>query len=67
MGDDRVWEGILITPRLRNIVRAAEAAAGAREVDPIDLYRAIRAETGGLATEIVERVRNSGAPPGVVS
>ncbi|MBV8151929.1 MAG: hypothetical protein JO101_07365 [Candidatus Eremiobacteraeota bacterium] len=54
-GDDRVWEGILITPRLRNIVRAAQARAGDRDVQPIDLWHAINLERGGLAAEILAR------------
>ena len=60
-GEDRVWEGILITPRVRNIVRAAEAQAGDRDVQPIDLYRAIRSERGGLAAELLERLRHQSA------
>jgi ATP-dependent Clp protease ATP-binding subunit ClpA len=60
-GEDRVWEGILITPRVRNIVRAAEAEAGDRDVEPIDLYRAIRSERGGLAAELLERLRRQNA------
>lgn len=56
-GEDRVWEGILITPRVRNIVRSAEAHAGERDVQPIDLYRAIRDERGGLAAELLQRLR----------
>ena len=62
MGEDRVWEGILITPRVRNIVRTAEARAGDREVEPIDLYRAIREERGGLASELLERLRGLDQP-----
>jgi ATP-dependent Clp protease ATP-binding subunit ClpA len=57
MGEDRVWEGILITPRVRNIVRIAEERAGDRDVEPIDLYRAIREERGGIASELLERLR----------
>ena len=60
-GEDRVWEGILITPRVRNIVRTAEAQAGDRDVQPIDLYRAIRNERGGLAAELLERLRPQSA------
>lgn len=56
-GEDRVWEGILITPRVRNIVRSAEARAGDRDVQPIDLYEAIREERGGLAAELLQRLR----------
>jgi ATP-dependent Clp protease ATP-binding subunit ClpC len=62
MGEDRVWEGILITPRVRNIVRSAEERAGDRDVEPIDLYRAIREERGGIAAEILERLRERGQP-----
>jgi ATP-dependent Clp protease ATP-binding subunit ClpA len=60
-GEDRVWEGILITPRVRNIVRVAEAQAGDRDVEPVDLYRAIRNERGGLAAELLERLRRQNA------
>jgi ATP-dependent Clp protease ATP-binding subunit ClpA len=55
-GEDRVWEGILITPRVRNIVRAAETYAGERNVEPIDLYRAIREERGGVAADVLARL-----------
>jgi len=59
-GEDRTWEGILVTPRTRKIVRLAEERAGANEVEPIDLYEAIRAEGGSLAAEVLRRaaVRN---------
>ncbi len=60
-GEDRVWEGILITPRVRNIVRVAERHAGDRDVEPVDLYRAIRSERGGLAAELLERLRRQKA------
>jgi hypothetical protein len=60
-GEDRVWEGILITPRVRNIVRVAEGQAGDRDVEPVDLYRAIRSERGGLAAELLERLRRQKA------
>lgn len=55
-GEDRVWEGILITPRVRNIVRSAEQRAGDRDVEPVDLYRAIREERGGVASELLARL-----------
>jgi ATP-dependent Clp protease ATP-binding subunit ClpA len=58
-GDGRTWEGILLTPRLRAIVRLAEARAGDRDVEPIDLFEAIRAEGGGVAAEILRRACNS--------
>ena len=62
MGEDRVWEGILITPRVRNVVRSAEERAADRDVEPIDLYRAIREERGGLASELLERLREPDQP-----
>ena len=55
-GEDRVWEGILITPRVRNIVRAAETRANDRDVEPIHLYRAIRDEGGGIAADLLARL-----------
>jgi ATP-dependent Clp protease ATP-binding subunit ClpA len=65
MGDDRMWEGILVTPRVRKIVKLAEKRAGDREIEPIDLFDAICDEGAGLAAEILRRVaRNSPAAPG---
>jgi ATP-dependent Clp protease ATP-binding subunit ClpA len=62
-GDDRLWEGILVTPRLRKIVAVAENSAGDREIDPADLFEALRAEGGSLAAEILRRApRNSASP-----
>lgn len=58
-GEGRTWEGILLTPRLRTIVRLAEARAGDRDVEPIDLYEAILTEGGGVAADILRRARNS--------
>ena len=54
-GEDRMWEGILLTPRVRKIVELAETRAGDREIEPIDLFEAIRAEGGGLAADILRR------------
>ena len=54
-GEDRVWEGILITPRVRKIVALAEARASDRQIEPLDLLEAIREEGGGLAAEILRR------------
>lgn len=54
-GEDRMWEGILVTPRVRKIVELAESRAGDREIEPIDLFEAIRAEGGGLAADILRR------------
>jgi ATP-dependent Clp protease ATP-binding subunit ClpA len=60
-GEDRVWEGILVTPRVRKIVTLAEEQAGEREIGPFDLFKALRAEGGSLAAEILRRAtsRNS--------
>jgi ATP-dependent Clp protease ATP-binding subunit ClpA len=52
-GEDRAWEGILLTPRLRKIVSLAEDRAGDREIAPIDLFEALVAEGGSLAAEIL--------------
>jgi ATP-dependent Clp protease ATP-binding subunit ClpA len=54
-GDDRLWEGILVTPRVRKIISLAETRAGDREVEPIDLFEALRVEGGSLAAEILRR------------
>jgi ATP-dependent Clp protease ATP-binding subunit ClpA len=54
-GEERLWEGILVTPRVRAIVQLAEAEAGDREVEPLDLLRAVRAEGASLAAEILRR------------
>jgi len=54
-GEGRSWEGILVTPRVRKIVQIADQLAGDREVEPIDLFEAIRTEGGGLAADILRR------------
>jgi ATP-dependent Clp protease ATP-binding subunit ClpC len=56
-GDDRTWEGILITPRVRKIIDLAGQQAPSRPIEPIDLLEAILAEGGSLAAEIVRRAR----------
>jgi hypothetical protein len=63
-GEDRVWEGILITPRLRRIIALAEEHAGEREVGPFDLFEALRSEGGSSAAEILRRAasRNTTSP-----
>ena len=62
-GEDRSWEGILVTPRLRKIVSLAEERAGDRDVDPLDLYEALRSEGASMAAGILRRAvpRNSDA------
>jgi hypothetical protein len=57
-GEGRTWEGVLLTPRVRNIIKIAETRAADREIEPLDLFEAIR-DGGGLAAEILLRARNS--------
>ena len=54
-GDDRLWDGILITPRVRCVVGLAERAAPEGTIEPGHLLDAIVAEGGGLAAEILAR------------
>ncbi len=63
-GEDRLWEGILITPRLRRIIALAEERAAEREVGPFDLFEALRCEGGSSAAEILRRAgsRNTSSP-----
>ncbi len=57
-GEVRTWEGVLLTPRVRAIIRLAEGRAIDREIEPLDLFQAIR-EGGGLAAEILRRAADS--------
>jgi ATP-dependent Clp protease ATP-binding subunit ClpA len=54
-GEDRLWEGILITPRVRRIISLAQEHAGDREIGPSDLFEALRVEGGSSAAEILRR------------
>lgn len=56
-GEDRMWEGILVTPRVRKVVSLAEEQAGGRSVEPVDLFESILAEGGSLAAEILRRAK----------
>jgi len=60
-GEERLWEGILITPRVRRIISIAEERAGQREVGPIDLFEALRSEGGSSAAEILRRASRNTA------
>ena len=63
-GEDRLWEGILVTPRVRKIVGMAEHYAGPATVEPAHLLQALRAEGGSLAAELLRRsARNTAADP----
>ena len=55
-GDDRSWEGILVTPRVRSVVAIAEKKAEPL-VEPVDLLEAIEIEGGSRAAEILRRSR----------
>ncbi|HTX59993.1 MAG TPA: Clp protease N-terminal domain-containing protein [Verrucomicrobiae bacterium] len=61
--EDRLWEGILVTPRVRKMIALAEERAGDREIAPIDLFEALRAEGGSLAAEILRRALPRNAAP----
>jgi ATP-dependent Clp protease ATP-binding subunit ClpA len=59
-GEDRMWEGILVTPRVRKIVQIAEQRVGEELIQPVDLLDAIRVEGGGMAAEILARAEGGG-------
>ena len=54
-GEERTWEGILVTPRLRKVVELAQSRAADADVQPIDLFDAILEEGGGLAGDLLAR------------
>ena len=62
-GEDRMWEGILVTPRVRAVIRVAEERAGGRDVEPIDLFEAIARSGGGLAVDILARAKRNTEDP----
>ncbi len=64
-GEERLWEGILVTPRVRKMIALAETHAGDREIEPIDLFEALRAEGGSLAAEILRRAAALRNPSGL--
>ena len=53
--DERLWDGILVTPRVRQIVRLAEEASGQGLVEPVHLFDAICAEGRSVAADIVSQ------------
>ncbi|HZZ64390.1 MAG TPA: Clp protease N-terminal domain-containing protein [Candidatus Baltobacteraceae bacterium] len=63
-GEDRSWEGILVTPRVRKIVALAGEQAGERDIAPRDLLDAITAEGGSLAAQVLRAAggRTAAAP-----
>jgi ATP-dependent Clp protease ATP-binding subunit ClpA len=55
-GEDRQWEGILLTPRLRTVIELAEGRVGdSRQLEPLDLLLAIEAEGGGTAAMLLAK------------
>ena len=55
-GDDRLWDGILITPRVTRVLRTADRMVPApATIGPVDLFDAILAEGGGLTAEFLSR------------
>jgi len=55
-GDDRTWEGILLTPRLRKVIEIAQSRIPAdASVEPVDILEAIMEEAGGLAGDVLAR------------
>jgi len=57
-GEDRLWDGILVTPRVLGVVARAGAAVPAESpIQPADLFDALVAEQAGLAAEILARHR----------
>lgn len=62
-GDDRSWEGILITPRVRRVMASAESAVDESGlVEPVQLFDAIAREDGGLAADVLGRCSCDLAP-----
>jgi ATP-dependent Clp protease ATP-binding subunit ClpA len=61
-GEERAWEGILVTPRLRKIVSLAEDRAGDRDITPFDLFESLRDEGGSLAAEILRQATVKSSP-----
>jgi len=59
-GEDRLWPGILVTPRVRSVVGLADAAAGSdNPIEPVHLLAAIVAERGSLSAEILRRAEGN--------
>lgn len=54
-GEERQWEGILVTPRVRKIIALAESRTGEGEIAPLDLFEALVAEGGSVAADILRR------------
>ena len=54
---ERLWDGIIVTPRVQGIFAAARSAVPESElVQPIDLLRAIQSIGGGVAARVLEQL-----------
>ena len=54
-GDEHLWDGILMTPRVSRVIRTADAQIAApTPLEPVHLFEAIITE-GGLAAELLSR------------
>jgi ATP-dependent Clp protease ATP-binding subunit ClpA len=52
VGEERTWEGILITPRTRHAFEKAERSADGSEIRPVHILEAIMDE-GGLPVDLL--------------
>ncbi|HEV2261550.1 MAG TPA: Clp protease N-terminal domain-containing protein [Candidatus Rubrimentiphilum sp.] len=62
-GEDRSWEGILVTPRVRAIVGIAAERSGDAPIEPVHLLEAIVEEGNSRAAEILHRVKERNKVP----
>jgi ATP-dependent Clp protease ATP-binding subunit ClpA len=62
VGEERQWDGILITPRARAVFEVAERAAAGEEVRPRHLFDAIVQE-GGLPADLLLGAATSPSGP----
>ena len=52
-GEDRSWEGVLVTPRVKEIVRVAHDVSEGGDIEPLHLLEALRREGGSRAAHIL--------------
>jgi hypothetical protein len=66
-GDDRAWDGILVTPRVRSVIARAESSVqNGALVEPGDLLDALFLESGGLAADVLAAHFGNTVAPGRV-
>jgi ATP-dependent Clp protease ATP-binding subunit ClpA len=53
---DHPWDGIIVTPRVQRILKAA-AASSSNLVEPRDLLEAIIQDGGGVAARVLQQLR----------